>query len=719
MRSSQVRVLQVAAVLLTPTSAVWAADVTPHGDNFTITANATIAAGSYSIADADGNGAIHISGDDITVDFQGAEIVGSGPDQAPDSFAGTGLVITGSGITVKNVKVRGYKVGILARDAPGLVIEDADLSDNYRRRLKSTPQREALSDWISPHRNDDGQWRRFYGAALYVERSDRVTVRRIRVRNGQNGIILDRVNDAKIYDNDCSFLSGWGLALWRSSRNAISRNALDFCVRGYSHGVYNRGQDSAGILLFEQNNDNVIAENSATHGGDGLFGYGGRESMAGSGRTGNNGNLIIGNDFSYAAAHGLEMTFSFDNRILKNRLTGNAVCGIWGGYSQDMLIAGNTIENNGQAGYGSERGGINIEHGRGNVINHNVFRGNACGVYLWSDADTRLMREPWVKANHQGSIENTIGHNVFSGDPVGVQLRRTIKTRLISNTMKEVERPVDADEESKPEINNALAVAWKAPDDYPVHGQTRPVGARAALAGREKIVLTEWGPYDFVGSAVVPERVAAGAEADLRVLAPGGEFKVTGVDGQVTVSPMTGTLPAILKVATDDDGVQAFRVDVDAAGQPLSASGHLFKADWTVRFFAWNPGTDPRKHAESWKRRTSGPWLDELQVRTLDFDWALGGPTRQVPPDQFGTVATTTVSLPEGLWTLRAVSDDGIRVWIDDQLVIEDWTWHPAKEDRVTVPLQAGVHTIRIEHFEIDGYARLALLMEPAADGSE
>ena len=78
-----------------------------------------------------------------------------------------------------------------------------------------------------------------------------MTVRECRVWHGQNALLLVRVTDAKVYDNDFSFNSGWGLALWRSSRNVISRNAIDFCVRGYSHGVYNRGQDSAGILMFE------------------------------------------------------------------------------------------------------------------------------------------------------------------------------------------------------------------------------------------------------------------------------------------------------------------------------------------------------------------------------------------------------------------------------------------------------------------------------------
>ena len=119
MRSSEVRVLQLTAVLLTPGLTIWAAEVTPGGDNFAITSNATIAPGSYAIADADGNGAIHISGDHLTVDFQGAEIVGAGPDQPPDAFAGTGIVVTGTGVTVRNVKVRGYQVGISAREASG------------------------------------------------------------------------------------------------------------------------------------------------------------------------------------------------------------------------------------------------------------------------------------------------------------------------------------------------------------------------------------------------------------------------------------------------------------------------------------------------------------------------------------------------------------------------------------------------------------------------
>ncbi len=111
------------------------------------------------------------------------------------------------------------------------------------------------SDWLSPHHNDNNEWLNNYGAAIYVEDSSDVTVRGCKVWHGQNGLCIDRVNDSKIYDNDFSFNSGWGLGMWRSSKNVVNRNKFDWCVRGYSHKVYARGQDSAGILAFEQCSD--------------------------------------------------------------------------------------------------------------------------------------------------------------------------------------------------------------------------------------------------------------------------------------------------------------------------------------------------------------------------------------------------------------------------------------------------------------------------------
>jgi parallel beta-helix repeat protein len=410
------------------------------------------------IEDLNGNGVIQIVAPNVEVRFApGSHLRGSPRDRRPDEYKGYGIRIDGqSGVTIRGAGVSGFWGGLWATRADGLTLDAIDASDNRRAYLKSTPAAEDSGDWLFPHENDENQWLREYGAAVYVEDSNRVTVSNCRVRHGQNALCLDRVNDSKVYDNDFSFNSGWGIALWRSSRNVISRNSCDFCVRGYSHGVYNRGQDSAGILMFEQNCDNVLAENSATHGGDGFFGFAGKEALGESGQhppdwykqRGNNRNLLIGNDFSYAPAHGIEMTFSFGNVFHDNRLVENAICGVWGGYSQDTLIAKNQIESNGEMAYGLERGGVNIEHGRNNRILENVFKSNKCGVHLWGGPVGGFAEKPWAKANGTESRENLAAGNRFEGDKLAFHLRGPGELVLGENSLENVPQEMSREPES-------------------------------------------------------------------------------------------------------------------------------------------------------------------------------------------------------------------------------------------------------------------------------
>ncbi len=479
--------------------------VTVDRDNVRIMESCTVAVGEPWIADADGNGVVQFVADGITVDFAGAALHGADPSAPADAFSGFGVRVTATRVTLRNARISGYKTAIYASSADGLVVEDCDLSGNFRQRLKSTPQAEDRHDWLRPHANDGNEWLSRYGAAVYIEESTGVTVRRLKVRKGQNGIVLDQVNESEVYDNDCSFLSGWGLALWRSNRNVLSHNALDFCIRGYSHGVYNRGQDSAGILLFEQCSDNIIAENSATHCGDGLFCFAGRAALGqtdprdGTGwykGRGCNRNLILDNDFSHAAAHGIEVTFSFGNQIIGNRLVDNSICGLWAGYSQETHIARNTFIGNGRAPHGAEGGGINIEHGRGNRIDSNVFIGNACGIVLWWDPDDELLATPWCRANERGSSSNTITANLFRKEAIAVQLRETTGTTLAGNRYEDVETRIETDERSACPEQPTPDAAPSRPD-YEPPGQRSVIAARRALHGRERIVMTEWGPRDW------------------------------------------------------------------------------------------------------------------------------------------------------------------------------------------------------------------------------
>ncbi len=501
------------------------------------------------IEDANQNGVLQVDADNVTIRFQAGTVLRGAAKETPwDQLRGIGIRINGHrNVRLENLRVHGFKNGIVATGADGLVVSGGDYADNYRQRLKSTSTAENGADWLFPHHNDDRKWRDEYGGAVCVEASTNVTIRGIRVRRGQNGILLDRVNGSAVYDNDCSFLSGWGVALWRSSRNRITRNAFDFCVRGHVEGVYNRGQDSAGILCFEQCNDNLFAENSATHGGDCFFGFAGHEAIGEkwmdrerarlrkeTGRKevddlikvppglaremsalGCNRNLLIGNDFSYAAAHGIEMTFSENNRFIANRLVENAICGIWGGYCSDTVIAENELTGNGGMAYGLERGAINMEHAAGNLILHNRFLNNKCGVQLWWGDGGVLMRFPGVAGTEKGVTGNVIAGNRFeinhdapfknlrAGAQLPLlQLRDSGQGHVVSNlyfgNQIKLNHPQAVEFAVKPGCEPLRA--GKAPHvrmpKYKALGRSHPVGARQPWRGRDQIIMDEWGPRD-------------------------------------------------------------------------------------------------------------------------------------------------------------------------------------------------------------------------------
>lgn len=70
-----------------------------------------------------------------------------------------------------------------------------------------------------------------------------------------------------------------------------------------------------------------------------------------------------------------------------------------------------------------------------------------------------------------------------------------------------------------------------------------------------------------------------------------------------------------------------------------------------------------------------------------------------------------------GTYTIGTYSDDGIRVWINDSLVINDWTVHGSKWDSCHLNLVAGkMYDFKMEYFENQGYARLYLSWQKPGD---
>ncbi len=684
------------------------------------------------IEDTNNDGVIHVVASHIEIEFAERSVLrGSSRDRRPDEYTGYGIRIDGlAHVTIRGARVSGFQAGLWATGADGLTLEEIDASDNRRAYLKSTPLVEDSSDWLYPHDNDDNEWLSRYGAAVYLEDANHVTVRRCTVRHGQNALCLDRVDDSEVYDNDFSFSSGWGIAMWRCSRNTISRNACDFCVRGYSHGVYNRGQDSAGILLFEQNNENVIAENSATHGGDGFFGFAGREALGQTGshpvdwhkRRGNNENLLVGNDFSYAPAHGIEMTFSFGNVFYGNRLVENAICGIWGGYSQDTLIAKNEIRGNGQMAYGLERGGVNIEHGRANRIVANTFADNQCGVHLWWSDPGDLANASWAKANGTESGNNLIARNTFTGDELAYHFRGLSEVTLGRDIVTDVKEPMRKEGDVAIHDAPGSAVLPVTETKYSVRGTTRPVGARRHLRGRHNIIMTPWGPWDH--EAPLIRMVQDSGDSVQYSLHNVPRTVEIALDGQGVKGELAwledAEQPGTYTVSATKPGVYPYRVQVRAGDFAEPLHGTLISAEWDVTFFKWAEETDPREDVAAWRKLAHAGNSVSAKVKRLVFSYAWGGPGDQglseavtaanLGSDHFGMIATVRIPLAAGVWEFATLSDDGVRVTVDGRTIIDNWTWHGPTRDTGTFDLREGKSVeIVVEHFEIDGYAALEL----------
>ena len=90
-------------------------------------------------------------------------------------------------------------------------------------------------------------------------------------------------------------------------------------------------------------------------------------------------------------------------------------------------------------------------------------------------------------------------------------------------------------------------------------------------------------------------------------------------------------------------------------------------------------------------------------VRTdpeINFLWETGSPGNRIPVDQFSARWTAQVNFSAGVYRFNAWVDDGVRVWVDETLIIDEWHDSRSNTYSVDVNMPAGPHNIRVEYFE-------------------
>jgi len=89
----------------------------------------------------------------------------------------------------------------------------------------------------------------------------------------------------------------------------------------------------------------------------------------------------------------------------------------------------------------------------------------------------------------------------------------------------------------------------------------------------------------------------------------------------------------------------------------------------------------------------------------INFTWGPGAPAANVPADGFSVRWTRTRQFRNAIYRFSATVDDGVRVYVDNQLILDEWHDSGLTTYNVDVRLTNALHTIRVEYYENVGAA--------------
>jgi len=97
---------------------------------------------------------------------------------------------------------------------------------------------------------------------------------------------------------------------------------------------------------------------------------------------------------------------------------------------------------------------------------------------------------------------------------------------------------------------------------------------------------------------------------------------------------------------------------------------------------------------------------------TIDFNYGNGSPTAGIPNDNFSVRWSRSPYFEEGRYRFHVRVDDGVRLYVDDALIIDQWNDGSEREYTADRNLGSGNHSIRLEYYENSGGARITLWWE-------
>ena len=235
-----------------------------------------------------------------------------------------------------------------------------------------------------------------------------------------------------------------------------------------------------------------------------------------------------------------------------------------------------------------------------------------------------------------------------------------------------------------------------------------------------RVTVTVTGPADTQppSAPVLTSAVAASStEVDLAWTASTDNVGVTGYqvlrNGQVQATVSGATL-SYADTAVSPSGNYTYAIRAfDAAGNlsnpsnsvPVTTPGGVCSVIPTGAFIGcYYNGID-----------LSG---SPVFVRTdpqINFDWAGNSPDRSVGRYNFSVRWQGYFTFTQGTYTFSAIASDGMRVYTDGNLVLDEWFNQAATSYTVQQTLSAGTHLITVEYYEKTGWSAAHLTWQGSA----
>ncbi len=103
--------------------------------------------------------------------------------------------------------------------------------------------------------------------------------------------------------------------------------------------------------------------------------------------------------------------------------------------------------------------------------------------------------------------------------------------------------------------------------------------------------------------------------------------------------------------------------------------------------------------------------------RELNFNWSSDAPAPGLPHDYFSARWIASFHFDEGDWLFSAGADGGIRLWVNDSLVIDQWSpSNTFANYTATTHLSRGIHHLKVEYYDTEGLAGVNIGWEPVIE---